>query len=246
MHGTSGRLTRPETSWRKVRSPSNATVRTPGPGPGCRNAQGGRHHAVDPVHPSIGRTRGGLGWAPAYHSRSRMGMDAETTRVAPVSAAYRWTARATSGSLSSLPRTAVMASCARRSSERQSRAMRDRRVTPSPVRRRASLGIPLVELGRHPGRIGPPPPRIDHDHPRTRPVRRRTRRCRAPGRARARRSRTTVSGSGGPVRTMASAAAIVPSTRAPESGRPGAATGVAGPARGEGATQRAAPTRPRR
>ena len=40
-----------------------------------------------PFTPRLLRTRGAVGWASAYHSRSRIGMDAATTRVAPVSAA---------------------------------------------------------------------------------------------------------------------------------------------------------------
>ena len=40
-----------------------------------------------PLAPLLASTRGGVGWAAAYHSRSRMGMDAATRSVAPVSAA---------------------------------------------------------------------------------------------------------------------------------------------------------------
>ena len=54
-----------------------------------RHTQCRRDHAVDPVGASVGQDPGGVGWAAPYHSRSRIGMDAETTSVASVSAAGR-------------------------------------------------------------------------------------------------------------------------------------------------------------
>ncbi len=42
-----------------------------------------------PLAPRLAKTRGGVTSEVAYHSRSRIGIDAETTRVAPVSAAWR-------------------------------------------------------------------------------------------------------------------------------------------------------------
>ena len=64
-------------------------------------------------------------------------MDAATTSVAPVSAAWRWTARATSGSLRSVPSTSAMAACAVASRDRHE-SSHSRIATAPPSRWRQS------------------------------------------------------------------------------------------------------------
>ena len=52
------------------------------------DTEGRRDNAVDAVGPTVGQHAGRDGCGAAYHSRSRMGMDADTTTVAPLPAAW--------------------------------------------------------------------------------------------------------------------------------------------------------------
>ena len=119
-----------------------------------------------PLTPRLASTRGGPVTAGANHSRSRMGMDADTTRAASNSAAQRCTARATCGSPRSLPSAPAMAACARSShschdpshSGSQGDAFSKAAIEPG-------VGRAEVELRRDSKGIGPLPPGIDDDDP---------------------------------------------------------------------------------
>ena len=124
VQGTSGRLTNPETSWRKARSPSSAIVRaSPGPGanpgpmsrPPTRSTRRRRSRSR-PDSPAPGAVP--LRWRQTTRDPGSAWRRTRR-RWHLFAAAYRWTARATCGSLNSVPSTPAMAACAFASRVRQ-------------------------------------------------------------------------------------------------------------------------------
>ena len=103
-----------------------------------RHSEGGRGHAVDPVHPRLASTGGGIGHGAANHSRSRTGIEDDDHQAgSPATSASR--RRANPGSVSRPPG-------------------RPRRP-PAPPRSAAWAARSVTLPRRQPGRVDRPRPR---------------------------------------------------------------------------------------
>ncbi len=135
--GNSGRLTSPETSWRNARSPSSATVRTPGLVSEAATPSAVETTPSIPFTPRLARTLGG----PVRPPRTTPGPGSAwkpPPRGSHPSPPHGGARRATSGSLSSVPRTSAMAACASFPATARSPATADRKESPWRWRRRAT------------------------------------------------------------------------------------------------------------
>ena len=238
VHGTSGRLTSPETSWRNARSPSSATVRQPAAPTRRRRPAPSTRPRRSRSTPRLASTRGGIGCGGSE----------------PLEVADRHGRRHDEGG-TGLRRVAVHGAGDLRLAEIAPEHSGDgglRPLLPQLPRRRAIPGRRVtrrrkaaVEPGDRPRRGGTRSPlgagsahcrqgsTTTTLRPGARRHRRRTRR--APRESQGAPSTTTVSGSGGCVRTMAVGGGDRPDHPASSTaGRPGPATRAARRARAPG------------